>query len=282
MTRKKYGFRVASFILKILGGLLIIGIIALLGWRIIDRNTVPSAVKDITPNDKLCEAYEKYGDKLTIYYQDQTDYSREEKNYGYFANSGTLIIDEAEQIQFVLRYNNSTLKYTAEDYSYYEVTDKAGNVETFAFKDKQKAIDYAKAIDPENYADYMEYFITPLSRDGDHYDVTITVMYDLTPDKLDDNDGQDKSAVRYERFQPTGDAIKHQKTLYNYRKFIFDGIKIDDSVLAVMVDIYYVGDLDHSEEPLATLLLYFYEDKADSITHKLSSSEKNALKNYAE
>lgn len=281
MTRKKYGFRVAGFILKILGGLLIIGIIAFLGWRIIDRNIVPSQVKDITPNQKLCDAYKIYGDDLTIYYQDQTDYSREEKNYGYFANSGTLIIDEAEQIQFVLRYNNSTLKYTAEDYSYYEVTDKSGNVQTFPFKEKKKALEAAKAIDPDNPEKYMEYFITPLSRDEEAYDVTITVMYDLTPDNLEDNDGSDKSAVRYERFQPTGDAIKHQKTLYNYRKFIFDGIKIDDSVLAVMVDVYYVGDLDYNEDPLATLLIYFYEDKNANIEYKLSSAEKNALKNYS-
>ena len=280
MAQRKYGTRIAGFILKALGSLVIIAIVALLAWRIFDRNTVPSAVKTITPNEKLCEAYKEYGDELNIYYQNQTDYTREEKNYGYFANSGTLIIDEAEQIQFILRYNNSTLKYTAQDYSYYEVTDKSGNVTTV--KKRDEALELAKKIDPNDPEKYMEYFISTLSREDNVYDVTITVMYDLTPDNDEDNDGNDKSSVRYERFFATGDAISYQKTLYNYRKFIFDGIKIDDSVLAVMVDVYYVDDLNYDEAPYATLLLYYYEDKAENIEYKLSSDDKKALENYQE
>ena len=280
MAQRKYGTRIAGLILKALGSLLIIAIVGFLGWRIFDRNTVPSAVKTITPNEKLCEAYREHGDKLTIYYQNQTDYTREEKNYGYFANSGTLIIDEAEQIQFILRYNNSTLKYTAQDYSYYEVTDKSGKVTTV--KTRDEALELAKKIDPNDPEKYMEYFITTLSREDNVYDVTITVMYDLTPDNTEDNDGKDKSTVRYERFFATGDAISYQKTLYNYRKFIFDGIKVDDSVLAVMVDVYYVDDLNYDETPYATLLLYYYEDKAANIEYKLSGADKKALENYQE
>lgn len=257
---------------------MIIGIVGFLAWRIIDRNIVPSQVKTITPNDKLSDAYKENDGKLTLYYQDQTDYSREEKNYGYFANSGTVIIDEAEQIQFILRYNNSTLKYTAEDYSYYEVTDKSGNVQTFPFKDKKLAQDAAKAIDPEHPENHIEYFSTPLSREDNVYDVTITVMYDLTPDNKDDNDGKTEDAVRYERFQPTGDTITYQKTLYNYRKFIFDGIDIDETVLAVMVDVYYIDDVDYEKDAYATLLLYYYED--ENVPYKLSNADKKAIEGY--
>lgn len=240
MARRKYGWRIAGFVFKGVCMLLILGIIGLLAWRIIDRNVVPSAVKTITPNDRLCEAYEKNDGKLTMFYQEQSEYTREEKNYGYFANSGTVFIEEAAQLQFVLRYNNSTLKYTAADY----------------------------ALEEEP------------SRDENIYDVTVTVMYDLTPDNDKDNDGKTEGAVRYERFYPTGDQISYKKTLYNYRKFIFDDIKIDDSVLAVMVDIYYVGDLDYEETPYATLLLYYYEDKAENIEYKLTSADKKAIEKY--
>ena len=280
MAHKKYGWRIAGFVFRGLCALLIIGIVGLLAWRIIDRSIVPSAVKTITPNDKLCEAYEKSGGKLNIFYQEQGEYTREEKNYGYFANSGTLFIEEAKQLQFVLRYNNSTVKHTAEDYKYYIVTDKDGNKQTFYSKDE--ADNAAYKIDPTDSQKYIEEKIPELSRDDDLYDVTVTIMYDLTPDNEKDNDGKTPEAVKYERFHPTGDAISHKKTLYNYRKFIFDDIVIDKSVLAVMVDVYYKGEgeIDYEEEPYATLLLYYYEEKDDNIQYDLTKADKKAIEGY--
>ena len=47
-----------------------------------------------------------------------------------------------------------------------------------------------------------------------------------------------------------------------------------------MVDIYYVGDIDYEETPYATLLLYYYEDKAENIEYKLSSADKKAIEKY--
>ena len=84
MAQKKYGLRIAGFAFKALCSLVIIGVIALLAWRIIDRNIVPKEVKTITPNDKLCEAYNAHGSDLNMFYQEQTEYTREEKNHGYF------------------------------------------------------------------------------------------------------------------------------------------------------------------------------------------------------
>ena len=261
MAQRKYGRRVAGLILKGAGLLLALSIVGFFAWRTIDRNTVPSAVKTITPNEILSEAYEENGGKLTMFYQDQTDYSREEKNYGYFANAGSVFIDEAEQLQFILRYNNSTLKYTSEDYSYYTVTDKDGNSETF--KKRDDALAAAKKIYSSEPEKHVEYYAPTLERDDNVFD-----------------DGKTKDAVEYVRFFPTGDAISHKKTLYNYRKFIFDGIKVDESVLAVMIDIYYVGDIDYESEPMATLLLYFDEDKGSNIEYKLSSADKKAIEGY--
>ncbi len=238
MARIKYKWRIAGFIFKAICSLFIIGIIGLLAWRIIDQSNDPKIMDTVIPNDILSEAYDTYGKEISAFYQDQTKYTRGENNYGYFALTQSVIFDDADQIQFVLRYNNSTLRYTEKDYSL-----------------------------PED----------SLSRDADVYDVTITVMYDLTPDNMTDNDGKTPEAVRYERFYAS-DMVPAQKTLYNYRKFVFDGIDITDEVLGVYVDVYYIDDVDYDKKPLGTLLLYYYEMK--NIPYKLTNDDISAIENY--
>ena len=236
--RRRYGWRIAGFILKGVVAAFIISIIAFLAWRIIDRDTDPKVIKTITPNETLCEAYEQNDGKLTLYRQVQNEYTQEDHNYGYFANGGTVLIDEADQLQFVLRYNNSTLKYTAADKSLAAIP----------------------------------------SREEEVYDVTLLVMYDLTPENTADNDGKTPEAVRYERIQPTGEPLTYQKTLYNYRKFTFDNVTLGEDVLAVYADIYYVGDKDYEQSPYGTLLLYYYEDELEA--YKLTRKDKIAIENY--
>ncbi len=238
MARKKYGFVVASFVFKLLCALLILFVIGLLVWRLIDRRLTPKEVKTLIPNEKLCEAYRENDGNLTAFYQKQNEYTQrtgDNENYGYFANGGTVFIKEADQLQFTLRYNNSTLKYTAQRYNL-----------------------------PKEP-----------SRDEEVFDVSLVIMYDLTPENLDDNDGKTEEAVKKVRIQPTTSPLKHKKTLYNYRKFIFDDVKIDDSVLAVYIDIYYVGEKDYKETPYGTLMIYSYID--ENIEYKLTSSDKKAL-----
>ena len=239
MPNKKYSLKIAAYVLRGLFALLIIGVVGLLAFRIIDSKIVPSKVKTLTPNEKLCEVYEEYGNKLTLYRQDQGKYTREEKNYGYFANEGAIFIKEANQLQVIMSYNNSTLKHTKEDYFLPEVP----------------------------------------SRDDEVYAVSLRIMYDLTPDNKDDNDGSVENAVRFERIMPAGDAISHKKTLYNYRKFIFDDVVIDDSVIAVILDVHYVGDVDYDMDAYGSICLYHYEE--ENIQSKLSRADKNALKNYS-
>ncbi len=236
MPQKKYGLRIVGFVFKGLLALLIITIVGILAFRIIDSKIVPSNIKTLTPNEKLIEAYKEYGNDLTLYYQEQGKYTREEKNYGYFANEGAVFIKEAEQLQVILSYNNSTLEHTKDDY---------------------------------------KLPIVP-ARDEQVYSVSLRIMYDLTPENKDDNDGKTESAVRYERIMPTGDPISHKKTLYNYRKFIFDDIKIDDTVIAVILDVHYMGDVNYEKDAYGSLLLYHF--KEENLDYKMSNADKNALK----
>ena len=239
MARSKYKWRIAGFIFKAICTIVIAAILVILLWRIIDNSNDPKEMDTVIGNSLLADAYSDKGDALNTYYQEQSKFTRGENNYGYFAITQSLIIEDIDQIQFVFRYNNSTLVHTKEDYSL-----------------------------PA----------TP-SRDEEVYDVTITVMYDLTPENKDDNDGTNKEAVSFERFFAS-DMIAAKKTLYNYRKFVFDGIKIDDSVIAVYADFYYVGDLDYSKTPYGSLLIYHEDER--NIDYKLSRNDKKSIEAFRE
>ena len=237
MARKKYAWRIFGFVVKTLCGLFIALVVGLLLWRMIDSAIDPAEMNAIIPNQRLAEAYRQHGGKLTTYDQNQTTHTRGDNNYGYFAVTQSVFIDEADQLQLVFRYNNSTLEHTKVDYALKE---------------------------------------TP-SRDAQVYDVTVVIMYDLTPENKKDNDGKTPDAVRYERIQPS-DMRMAQKTLYNYRKFVFDGVCITDDVIGVYVDFYYVGDVNYGETPYGSLLLYYQGDK--NLTVNLSQEDKNALESY--
>ncbi len=239
MARSKYKWRIAGFIFKAICTLVIAAIVILLLWRIIDNNNDPKEMDTVIGNSLLSDAYAEAGNSLNTYYQEQSKFTRGENNYGYFAITQSLIIEDIDQIQFVFRYNNSTLKHTAEDYSLPSVP----------------------------------------SRDEEVYDVTVTVMYDLTPENKDDNDGKTQDAVSFIRFFAS-DMIAAKKTLYNYRKFVFDGIKIDERVIAVYADFYYVGDLDYDKKPYGSLLIYHEDEK--NIDYKLTRNDKAAIESFKE
>lgn len=238
MAYGKYKWRIAGFIFKAICTLLIVALLLLLLFRIIDSNNDPKDMDTIIANDVLVNAYNENGSALDMFSQEHTIFTRGENNYGYFAITQSLIIREIDQVQFVLRYNNSTLKYTKQDYNLSEIP----------------------------------------SRDDNVYDVTLTVMYDLTPENTEDNDGKTPEAVSFERFFAS-DMVSAKKTLYNYRKFVFDGIKIDDTVIAVYADFYYVGDVNYDEKPYGSLLIYHNEE--EEIKYSFTKNDINALESYS-
>ena len=237
MAVKKYKWRIAGYIFKAICSLFIIAVVGLLLWRIIDSKTDPKEIKTLTPNSALCTAYRENNGKLNIFTQEQNTYSQGSETYGYFAVTSFCFIDEASQVQLSFRYNNSTIKYLAEDYSLPEIPDRA----------------------------------------SDLFDVSLLVAYDLTPD--DDSDNESLDNIRFERISPT-EQLPHQKTLYNYRKLIFDGLKIEKDVLAVYVDVYYMGDIDYEDTPYATLLLYHYTEP--KIAYKLTQADIRAIEEWKE
>ena len=227
-----------GFALKGLCALIIVSITGLLVWRMVDNAFDPQSMNTVVANQKLADAYAEKGDKLDAYYQQHSKFTRGDTNYGYFAITQSLIISDIDQVQFVMRYNNSTLEHTKNDFKLNEIP----------------------------------------SRDDDIYRVILTIMYDLTPDNKDDNDGKTPEAVRYETIEDSSSCTKAKKTLYNYRKYVFDDVKIKDDVIAVYADFYYVGDYDPEEKPYGSLLIYHCDEK--KYDYKFTADDIKALDSF--
>lgn len=236
-TAVKYTF-------KALGLILVFGTIGILLWRVFTAGN-PKSMENLSVNDALVEAWneaEAEGRELTIYTPVMPDGSQITsvvgKNYSYFAVTHNVFIEEANQVQVLFRYNNSTIRHLKEDYKLPEMP----------------------------------------SRSDDLYDVTLVVAYDLTPSDTTDNDGNDPESVRFERYHAT-DSVAAKKNLYNYRRFTFDGINMNDPeapVLAVYVDIYYKEDVNYDEDSYGTIPIYDYA--AERTPYKLSGDDKKNLK----
>jgi hypothetical protein len=160
-----------------------------------------------------------------------------DKNYGYFTAADTVFVEEADQVQVLLRYNNSTLRHLMK---YYGLTEKP-------------------------------------DRTADLYDVTLYVVYDKTPADQTDNGKTGDANITVERI-PATSVLRAESIMYNYRRLTFDGVDMNDPakpVLAVYVDIYYVGDVDYEKDAYGTLCIYDY--KAERKPYELSKKEIASL-----
>lgn len=118
------------------------------------------------------------------------------------------------------------------------------------------------------------------SRDEDIFDVTLVIVRDLTPDNLDDNT-EDSENISRERIKPDPNILSEKKNLYNFRKMFFDGVSIDETVIAVCIEIYYVEEInDYMQESYGTLRIYHRESENKDVS--LSSKDKKAINAWLE
>jgi hypothetical protein len=214
--------------LKAIFYLIIVVINVIILWRVLFSGD-PSSIKPILANEQTVAAYEEQGNELKLYVQKQKVLT----DSGRFAVTDCVFIPEANQIQVTVRYNNSTLRYLAEDYELSEIPDRKTEI----------------------------------------FDVTIVKTTDLTPDNPDDN--LDENALMEERFYPSEEPKTAYKSLYSYRKFIFDNITWDDAV-GLFVDIYYNDDIEYSEKPYDVLCIY--DALMEMEERSLSGADKRVLK----
>lgn len=241
MSRVTRAFRITGKLIKFLIGVLIFTVIALIIWRVVSSNN-PKDMKRLIPNEKLISAYEEKGDDLRIFKQDQRSVTSGTHNYGYFAVTDYAFIPDANQIQLLFRYNNSTITATAEDYGLEETPARSDNI----------------------------------------YDVTLLFAIDITPENKDDNLETDEDSVRFVRVHASDCESGEKKLYNFRRfVFDLETAELDlnylldeELLIAVYTDVYYIGDLDYEETPYGTLCLYDYLEKNIEIKPKKTLFER--------
>ena len=244
MSRVWVGIKRGWKIFGFLCGCVVLIVCVFMLWRVFSTKT-PKELDTLTPNEKLLSAYSEYGESLYMFKQNQDIITRAEYNSGYFSIPDYTFIPDANQLQLVFRYNNSTLKAVAKDKELSEVPD----------------------------------------RNGDYFDVSIVLYIDLTPDNPDDNEfiasetikkircrgevvGKDKTALynfyRYVFYFDEADEPIDLKELIE-----------DDSLIAIHAQFYYNEGLDYNENPYGALLLY--DPAMKNIRVEFSSNDKKAL-----
>jgi hypothetical protein len=240
--REPIPVKIAKITVKSVGYLLVFGTILFFIWRAFFSTAIPAEIKYLSPNAPLRDAYKAAlaeGREVTVFYQ-QSQYDTttvRDKNYSYFSAKEARFVQEADQVQLLFRYNNATIRHLVEDYGLTEIPDRA----------------------------------------EDLYDVTLYVAYDLTPADLTDNAGNDPASVKFVRYHATS-SEPAQSLIYNYRRMTFDSLDMtvtDTPVLAVYVDVYYLGDLNYEAEPYGTICIYDY--LAENTYETLTKQEIEAL-----
>lgn len=235
------GFKLMGCLIKVLFGLLIFAVCGFLLWRIFSANT-PDALTDISVNDAIYEAYDEDGE-LYAFRQEQGTITRGARSPGYFSITHTVFIPEANQIQVVFRYNNSTIRNLTKDYS----------------------------LDAEP------------DRSEDLFDVNLFFSVDLTPENTEDNATISEEGTRTFRCASKLVASEEKSLYnYRKFVFDLDecGEELSEllesgTLLAVYADIYYVEDMDLEAEAYGTLCLYDYKTKIEDV--ELSKSERESI-----
>ena len=112
--KSSYTLWIIGHILRALFVLMLIAMITVLLWRVAFSQDPPDDFDEIAGNAVLREALAANGD-LTVLTQEQVKYTEGADNYAYFNLDHCYFFKEADQVQLVLFYNNSTLEHLAED-----------------------------------------------------------------------------------------------------------------------------------------------------------------------
>lgn len=245
MSIASKSFKITWKLIKLFGTAVVLFVCIFLLWRVFSRGT-PKNLETLTVNEDIRTAYTENQNSLNIFTQEHLTLTSD----GLFGVPQCLFIPEANQIQIIVRYNNSTLRALADDekYKLESVPKRTDNV----------------------------------------FDVTLLLQTDLTPDNSTDNGGNIPEAVEYTRCHGTL-CLSGEKNLYNFRKYVFDldscGIDLGELMdsgllLAIYADFYYVEDVNYDEKPYGTLFLYDY--LAENLPYKLTAKDKKAINAFGE
>lgn len=239
-------FKILKRALAALITLFCIGVIVFLIWRI-NSSGAPKELEVLSPNASLAEAYDAHGDRLYAFFQPrQLEYTANTEASGYFFVTDTAIIPAANQIQTLVRYNNSTLDAVAEDFSLPSVP----------------------------------------ARDSEVFEYSIVVAIDLTPDDKSDNleVGEDKVKLVTYKGKVTDSGEKNIYN-FRRVVFDLDTAELDlealmesGELIAIYMEYSLIGNSDGVS--FANMCLYDYLYDNEQI--KLSKKDIEAIEKFKE
>lgn len=216
-------------------------------WRVFSRGT-PKELELLSVNEKIYDSYVENGGELEYFRQEHLTLTSD----GLFGVTDCIFIPDANQIQLVVRYNNSTLRALTEKYGLEAVPDREKNV----------------------------------------FDVTLLLQTDLTPDNDTDNGGNIPEAVEYTRWHgkvylsESKNLYNFRRIVFDLDESVDEyGISLKElmengTLLAIYADFYYVEDIDYEATPYGTLFLYDY--LAENDFEEISAKEKRAIEKFGE
>ena len=113
--KSSYTLWILGHALRFLFVLLLIGVITLMLWRVVFSQNPPDGFDMISSNETLRAALTENGKITVLTQEDQVKYTEGADNYAYFNLEYCYFFKEADQVQLLLFYNNSTLERLAED-----------------------------------------------------------------------------------------------------------------------------------------------------------------------
>lgn len=221
MTKGELISRYVKFGFKCLGIGIILFVYVILFVRMCAVDGIPEGFEDLKITSELIDIYNAEGGKDKFLYQSINKYNANEDSYGFFSVNKYVIIDGADQVQMIFKFNKSTLKYVAEEYGLKEIDREARD--TF-----QLSLVVKNAIGE----------IVPPETDESGFEV---VPVDYNDER---NEGK---TYTLERLFPTS-AEYLVEGRYNYVKLTFDKVDFDnDRTLAIFLDINYKDDIRYEK-----------------------------------
>lgn len=238
-------FKIIGKLLKFSFYTVVVGINLILFWRMFSSGD-PKLMETLMVNDRTAAAYAEAGEAIEVTYQKQYIIDEE----GLFAQSNLRYIPAVSQLQVTARYNNSTLKDAAETFALTEVP----------------------------------------ARDADVFDVTLVKVIAtteaeqeqadrdaLSADVIGEDAAEPEALPRKEvRYYPSA-TLSDQKTVYNYRRLIFDEVDLSDAS-ACYLEFYYNGAVDYDAEPYSEILVWL---RGDDRAYELTKADLEALEGGA-
>ncbi len=111
---KSYFLWILGHVLRALFAALIAFICLFLGWRMVFSKRPAKELRTLSDNAVLSAAYEEHGMISIMEQPDQVRYTEGEDNYADYHVSWCVFLEEADQVQLLFLYNNSTLRDVSE------------------------------------------------------------------------------------------------------------------------------------------------------------------------